>query len=111
MAPSILMKETFSAATAAAPISERAKHVSAVFIRVCNTNYHFPARSLLSGTRRKSLTSFLRRMSRKWAFSLAEARTASILFGPHFGGIAQLVKRVVRNDEAWGSNPHTSTFK
>jgi hypothetical protein len=26
-----------------------------------------------------------------------------------FGGIAQLVERVVRNDEAWGSNPHTST--
>jgi hypothetical protein len=25
------------------------------------------------------------------------------------GGIAQLVERVVRNDEAWGSNPHTST--
>ncbi len=27
-----------------------------------------------------------------------------------FGGIAQLVERVVRNDEAWGSNPHTSTI-
>lgn len=25
------------------------------------------------------------------------------------GAIAQLVERVVRNDEAWGSNPHTST--
>ena len=29
---------------------------------------------------------------------------------PVFGGIAQLVERVVRNDEAWGSNPHTSTI-
>ena len=28
-----------------------------------------------------------------------------------FGGIAQLVERVVRNDEAWGSNPHTSSPK
>ena len=27
---------------------------------------------------------------------------------PFGGGIAQLVERVVRNDEAWGSNPHTS---
>ena len=33
------------------------------------------------------------------------------LGGPKdFGGIAQLVERVVRNDEAWGSNPHTSMF-
>ena len=30
--------------------------------------------------------------------------------GAEFGGIAQLVERVVRNDEAWGSNPHTSTI-
>jgi hypothetical protein len=37
-------------------------------------------------------------MFRKWAFSLAEARTTSILFGPHFGGIAQLVERLVRKD-------------
>ena len=28
-----------------------------------------------------------------------------------FGGIAQLVERVVRNDEAWGSNPHTSSLR
>ena len=27
------------------------------------------------------------------------------------GGIAQLVERVVRNDEAWGSNPHTSMHR
>src|SRR6266581_3108833 len=25
------------------------------------------------------------------------------------GGIAQLVERLVRNEKAWGSNPHTST--
>ena len=31
------------------------------------------------------------------------------LLKKNFGGIAQLVERVVRNDEAWGSNPHTST--
>jgi hypothetical protein len=30
---------------------------------------------------------------------------------PVFGGIAQLVERVVRNDEAWGSNPHTSSLR
>ncbi len=28
---------------------------------------------------------------------------------PGFGGIAQLVERLVRNEKAWGSNPHTST--
>ena len=27
------------------------------------------------------------------------------------GAIAQLVERVVRNDEAWGSNPHTSSLR
>jgi hypothetical protein len=28
-----------------------------------------------------------------------------------FGGIAQLVERLVRNEKAWGSNPHTSTIQ
>ena len=32
-----------------------------------------------------------------------------VIFFAFRGGIAQLVERVVRNDEAWGSNPHTST--
>src|SRR5664279_2627885 len=35
--------------------------------------------------------------------------TAPRLESAPFGGIAQLVERVARNNEAWGSNPHTST--
>ena len=50
-----------------------------------------------------------KKVERSEAFSLDESGFASIVFPRNFGGIAQLVERVVRNDEAWGSNPHTST--
>ena len=35
-----------------------------------------------------------------------------LISGPkkHFGGIAQLVERLVRNEKARGSNPLTSSF-
>ena len=40
--------------------------------------------------------------------SIMETRASQ---GVQIWGIAQLVERVVRNDEAWGSNPHTSSLR
>src|SRR4029077_3760848 len=55
MAPSILIKETFSAAPkafgVAAHASQTARHVNVVFIPIFDANYHFRERSLLSRNR------------------------------------------------------------
>ena len=41
--------------------------------------------------------------------SLDENYLRHASFASLFGGIAQLVERLVRNEKVWGSNPHTST--
>jgi hypothetical protein len=40
---------------------------------------------------------------------LPRARSCTTYPSSKCGGIAQLVERLVRNEKAWGSNPHTST--
>jgi hypothetical protein len=46
----------------------------------------------------------------KWPLRRASKRVYFIFLQRGGGGIAQLVERLVRNEKAWGSNPHTSTI-